>query len=249
MPQDELPPSPLPGIRCIEITPEYEAALQRFFEANPRYFMSVNGEPANAGDAHKEIHGALPAGWPFTRKWLVGYLDQNGALVAMANIVSDLVARGVWHIGLFIVATSRHGSGDAHALYRSLEAWGLFAWCKVLRLGVVRGNQRAERFWERRGFVDTRTREGVIMGEPYERPPCDDQVHVGWFTRGSDRLPPTLAIQAAATIVLSTGRRHSESDCFNRPSRSTFLRVFRLVAQNGKVAYQDSPCPSGSTIG
>jgi len=144
MPQDELPTSPLPGIRCIEITPEYEAALQRFFEANPRYFVSVNGEPADGGDAHEEIYGAPPAGWPFTRKWLVGYLDQNGALVAMANIVSDLLARGVWHIGLFIVATSRPGSGDAHALYRSLEAWASSHRASWLRLGVVRGNQRAE---------------------------------------------------------------------------------------------------------
>ena len=31
-------------------------------------------------------------------------------------------------------------------------------------LGVVEGNSRAQRFWERRGFVDVRKRNGVEMG-------------------------------------------------------------------------------------
>jgi hypothetical protein len=33
-----------------------------------------------------------------------------------------------------------------------------------LRLGVVEGNVRAERFWQRCGFVAVRTRDGVQMG-------------------------------------------------------------------------------------
>jgi hypothetical protein len=33
-----------------------------------------------------------------------------------------------------------------------------------LRLGVVEGNARAERFWQRRGFVDARKRDGVQFG-------------------------------------------------------------------------------------
>jgi hypothetical protein len=92
------------------LAPEYEVTLLRFFDADPLYFLSVTGEPSSAGEAHEEIHGALPAGWPFTRKWLVGDLDQSGRLVAMTNIVSDLLARGVWHIGLFIAKVWPWGS-------------------------------------------------------------------------------------------------------------------------------------------
>ena len=36
---------------------------------------------------------------------------------------------------------------------------------KWLRLGVVAGNTRAERFWEKCGYREVRTREGVRMGE------------------------------------------------------------------------------------
>lgn len=159
-----LPTSPLPGLHSIELTPVHAPELQRFFEANPPYFLAVNGEPAGPGEAHEEIHGELPSGWSFTKKWLVGYVDGAGSLVAMANVITDLLAPGVWHIGLFIVATSRHGNGDAQALYHGLEGWAMHNGAEWLRLGVVHGNLRAERFWESLGFVQTRTRTGVAMG-------------------------------------------------------------------------------------
>lgn len=159
-----LPPSPLSELRVLELRAGAEPLLQRFFEENPMYFESVNGEPPQPNEAHEEIRGALPAGWPYTKKWVIGYADAQGSLVAMANFVSDLLAPGVWHIGTFIVATSRHGNGDAQVLYRTLESWAHRHGAQWLRLGVVQGNVRAERFWERQGFVQTRVRSGVSMG-------------------------------------------------------------------------------------
>jgi GNAT superfamily N-acetyltransferase len=85
-------------------------------------------------------------------------------MVAMANVVTDLLATGVWHIGLFIVATARHGCGEARVLYRGLEDWARSHGAAWMRLGVVRGNARAERFWESLGYLETRTREGIEMG-------------------------------------------------------------------------------------
>lgn len=160
-----LPPSPNPELRTIELTNERAPMLQHFFEANHKYFMAVNGEPAGPNEAYEEIHGEPPAGWGFTKKWLIGYVDANDALVAMANVVSDLLAPRVSHIGLFIVATSRHGKGDAHVLYRDLERWAQSNGAHWLRLGVVAGNARAERFWTSHGYVETRKREGVQMGK------------------------------------------------------------------------------------
>ena len=157
--------SPIAGLRSVELGAGSEAALQRFFEASPEYFVIVTGERAWPDDAHEEIHGELPEGWPFTKKWVVGYLDDEGEVQAVANVVSDLLAPGVWHIGLFIVATARHGNGDAPLLYRSLEAWARQNGARWMRLGVVEGNARGRRFWERMGFVEVRSREGVAMGK------------------------------------------------------------------------------------
>lgn len=160
----DLPPSPIPGLTAVELAAGSEPLLQRFFQENPLYFIAVNGEPAGPDEAHEEIHEALPAGWPYTKKWVIGYQTSDGALAAMANVVTDLLAPSVWHISTFIVAASRQGSGDARALYQALESWARGNGARWLRLGVVRGNARAERFWERQGFTQTRVRTGVSMG-------------------------------------------------------------------------------------
>ena len=161
----QLPHSPILSLRTIELTSDHEALLQRFFEANPEYSLGVNGEPPAKNEAHEEIHSELPAGWRITKKWLIGYVDVDGALAAMANLVSDLLAPDVWHLGLFIVATSRHGTGDANALHRGLEDWAATHGARWMRLGVVQGNTRAERFWQAQGYAQTRTRDGVVMGK------------------------------------------------------------------------------------
>ena len=150
---------------AVELTALDIPELQRFFELNPEYFLAVYGRAAAPDEAYEAIHGALPPGWPFTKKWLIGFVDETGSLAGMANVVSDLLASGVWHIGLFMLATWQHGSGAAQSLYAGLERWALDQGAQWLRLGVVQGNTRAERFWDRCGFIEVRKRDGVEMGE------------------------------------------------------------------------------------
>jgi GNAT superfamily N-acetyltransferase len=158
MPSTALPTCPLPHLGVIALGIGSEPLLQRFFDANPAYFLAVSGEPAGPAEAHEAIRREVPAGWSYTRKWLLGWVDAAGELAAMADGVCDLLAPGVWHIGLYIVATARHGRGEARALYRSLETWAAANGASWMRLGVVQGNARAERFWESLGYVETRTR-------------------------------------------------------------------------------------------
>lgn len=162
---NDLPPSPVAGLRVIELTAAHEARLQRFLDANPPYFLTVFGEPAGPDEASEEIHGLPPPGWPYGRKYLLGYVNTNGDIVAMANVVTDFLAPSVWHLGFFIVATERHGQGDAHTIHRELAEWAASHGACWLRLGVMQGNVRAARFWERLGYLQTRTRDGVVMGK------------------------------------------------------------------------------------
>jgi ribosomal protein S18 acetylase RimI-like enzyme len=159
-----LPPSGLDGVISLELTVTQAPLLQRFFEENPAYFLATQGAPAAPGEAVEEIIGELPAGMPFTRKLVVGYADTDGSLVAMSNVISDLLAPSIYHVGTFIVATRRHGSGDAQRIYRSLEGWAQRCGAAWMRLGVVLGNTRAERFWRSQGYLPVRERPGIEMG-------------------------------------------------------------------------------------
>ncbi len=164
MPPTTLPVSPIAGIRTIELTVDGAPKLQRFFDENPAYFLATSGEPAGPDEAHEEITGEVPPGWNFTKKWVVGYAQENGSLVALANVITDLLAPAVFHIGTFIVATERHGTGDAQVLYRGLEHWSVVNGAAWMRLGVVKGNTRAERFWASAGYIPVRERHGIQMG-------------------------------------------------------------------------------------
>ena len=152
------------GWRCVELAPSHIPRLQAFFEANPEYHVAVNGEPPRPEEARDEYESMPPAGWPFGRKWVLGYVERGEEMVGMADVLSDLFAPGIWHLGTFIVATRLHGSGTAAAMYEALEAWMRANDARWVRLGVVAGNARAERFWERRGYRELRRREGVAMG-------------------------------------------------------------------------------------
>jgi hypothetical protein len=164
MPLTTLPVSPIAGIRTIELTADRAPELQRFFEENPAYFLATSGEPAGPDEALEEITGEVPVGWSFTKKWVVGYAQENGSLMALANVITDLLAPAVFHIGTFIVATARHGTSDAQQLYRGLEHWSVANGAAWMRLGVVKGNARAERFWASAGYIPVRERHGIQMG-------------------------------------------------------------------------------------
>jgi len=159
-----LPASPIEGLRTIELGAGDAPQLQRFFDANPAYFLAVQGEPAGPDQARGELAETPPHDVPWSRVWQVGFVDEAGALAAFAGLVTDLFAPGVCHIGLLIVDASRHGSGDAHRVYVGLEHWARDHGAAWMRLGVVVGNTRAERFWSRCGFTRVRLRTGYPMG-------------------------------------------------------------------------------------
>jgi GNAT superfamily N-acetyltransferase len=160
-----LPTSPLPELAPLELTREHAPLLQRLFDANPAFFMLTQGEPAQPDEAYNEINDSLPAHWPFTKKWVIGYQNPAGELAALANLVQDILAPGVWNLSTFFLETGRHGNGQAQLLYQSLEQWVRSSGGQFMRLGVVQGNTRAERFWQAQGFVQTRLRHDVQMGQ------------------------------------------------------------------------------------
>jgi len=139
-------------------------ALQRLFEACPDYFVLAMGDPPGPEAARKTLESRPPEGWAWSRKWTIGFREAGAGLVAMADLVADLLAPGVWHVGLFMVPERLHGRGIGRRAYAALEAWMRGEGAYWLRLGVIEGNARAERFWEAAGYVEVRKRASVTMG-------------------------------------------------------------------------------------
>lgn len=138
--------------------------LQALFDANPEYFLQVNGRRPRADEARTEFDDLPPPDMTFRSRWFTGVFDRSDHLVGLSNVLTDFLAEGVWHVGLFLVATRLHGRGVAVEIYDALEAAMKAGDARWIRLGVVVGNERAERFWARRGYREVRVRSGIDTG-------------------------------------------------------------------------------------
>lgn len=180
------------GLVARSLQREQIPALQAFYEANPEYFLTINGQPPKPDAAAIEFDEVPPPHLSYERQWCIGIFAEpadsargdtrgtgaplgpvgpvgpsaasSGSVEGVLMLSSNLCMAGVWHLGLFIVATRLHGRGAAHGLHAAMEDWVRANGAAYLRLGVVKGNARAERFWEHLGYVPLREREGVDTG-------------------------------------------------------------------------------------
>ncbi len=140
-------------------------ALQTFYDANPGYSRLVMGRDPHPTEAFDDFHDLPPPEFPMNKKLMIGLVDTDRHLIGVADIVSDLFAKDVWHIGFFMIAESRHGSGIGGYFYQVLEHWMQQQGARWLRLGVVSGNRRGEMFWRRCGYEQVRTRDNYALGD------------------------------------------------------------------------------------
>jgi len=162
----------LKGLSVQDLLPQDAPALQAFYEANPEYFLIVDGAPPPSTAAADDLADRPPPDMPWRERWFLGITEETdapstghpGSLVAVAEVVSDLLATGVWHIGLLIVATPQWGSGLAGRVVQGLEDWARRAGAHWMRLGVVTVNARGLRFWQKQGYTVVRVREQVPFG-------------------------------------------------------------------------------------
>ena len=138
--------------------------LQALFDANPEYSLIINGRPFRGDEAQAEFDEQPPSHLSFGSRHFLGVFCASGELVGVAIIVADMNVAQVWHTGLFLMATHLHGSGAASEVYDALEAAMEHAGARWLRLGVVAGNGRAERFWAGKGYREVRVRRDVDTG-------------------------------------------------------------------------------------
>lgn len=146
------------GLQARTLAPADVPLLQALFEANAEYFEFSNGVPPAPDAAVLEFEERPPAHLPFTRHWVVGVGAAPDRLEAAMFVVADLGVPGVWHLALLLVDHAQRGGGLAPRAVQALETWARTEGAQWLRLGVIQGNTRAERFWAACGFSETRQR-------------------------------------------------------------------------------------------
>jgi GNAT superfamily N-acetyltransferase len=154
------------GGQALDTTDADIPAVQTFWEDNPEYLLQVEGHAPRASEGADFVHDRdLPPGFSCTRQHNYTYASAGGAVDGLGAMAIDLLAPGVWHLGLFVVATRLHGSGWATQAYEATEAWARAGCARWMRLGVVLANPRGHAFWRRQGYVELKRRPEVRIGE------------------------------------------------------------------------------------
>lgn len=139
-------------------------AVWAFVRANPQFEQLVSGGLGERDAMLSEFFDSVPPPhMPYgTLHKLV--LLRGAQVEGLVDVTVDLLARGVWHVGLFQIGEAHWGTGLAQRVYGALEGWMLRGGAQWLRLGVVAQNLRGERFWLRQGYRRIGSRHGIAMG-------------------------------------------------------------------------------------
>lgn len=152
------------GLHARTLQADEVPALQAFFDANPGYWLTVNGVPPPPDLAQTEFDERPPPSMTYAGHDVLGLFDAGGQLQGVTVVARDLMQPGVWHVALLLLAESLQGRGVGSAIYAALERWMGELGARWVRMGVVIGNLAARRFWARQGFVGLRVAQGIDTG-------------------------------------------------------------------------------------
>lgn len=151
-------------LRVRELERHEVPLVQALFDANPAYSRLINGRDPLPDEAITEFDELPPPELGFARRWFCGVFEARGRLVGVLIVLSDLGAPGVWHLALLFLAEDWQQRGAGRELHQALVDWAARHGADWMRLGVVCGNARAERFWAACGYQRARLRRGVDTG-------------------------------------------------------------------------------------
>ena len=169
-------------------------------------------------EAKHEFADVPPAGMAYREMWLLGFFDGAGALIGVATIVGDFL---VDTSGTSASSSSRRRCTAAASRTRSI-AGSSAGWSSRARGGCAsassRAASRAERFWQRCGYVQVRERGPVTMGKksnllrvmakPLGGGTIDEYLGAG-RARSSRRAVSACRLRAASIAAFERSTRYS----------------------------------------
>ena len=116
---------------------------------NPQFYQYSPAEPTE-GQVISDM-SILPPGVPPSRKYYVGFLEDN-ALVAVMDLIDGYPDADTAFIGFFMLARERQGHGLGSAMIAEALAYLTALGYSAVRLCIDEGNPQSTAFWTRNGF-------------------------------------------------------------------------------------------------
>ena len=119
---------------------------------NPRYYLHCPPEPS--AESLLADLAALPPRRTLNDKYYLGFYE-HGELAAVLDLIPGFPKPEIAFWGFFMLRRELQGQGRGTALVSELCGALAALGFRSVRLGWVRGNPQAERFWKKNGFHET----------------------------------------------------------------------------------------------
>jgi len=140
-----------PLIRLL--MPEDEHYVQKLCEECHEFALMMGGRPPRPDDGHKILFD-LPPGMHAENKYVYGLFTASGTMIAVLDMVSDYKVKGEWTIGLMMITPAERGKGFGRHLHDLACDIARRHGASVMRLGVMKENHAARRFWRGLGYQE-----------------------------------------------------------------------------------------------
>jgi GNAT superfamily N-acetyltransferase len=144
-----------------------QTSVQTLLEACDDYAVMLTDKPHGA-EAAADLFAALPPGREPADKLVLGIMGPSGDLIGILDTVRGYPEPGVWFLGLLLLHPAHRGSGLGAKVYEAFAEWAFAQGCDVIRLGVVRQNERGLAFWTRQGFQEVARQPMQFAGKDTE---------------------------------------------------------------------------------
>jgi GNAT superfamily N-acetyltransferase len=110
--------------------------------------------PAKSSAA-QDLFEARPDGIDNNDKVILGIFDASDQLAGVFDLIKSFPNSRTLMLGLMLLDPSCRGKGYGSMAYEILEEWAVSESFNKIRIGVLFGNERGLKFWEKTGFVKT----------------------------------------------------------------------------------------------
>lgn len=130
--------------------------LQDLFRRCTDYYELEEGE-STVADAAEHLLLNKPSSLAPEDKIVLGLYSETGLLVAICDLLRNYPSAGEWWIGLLMIDPEYRSAGLGTQILQEVISLANTEQATALWVAPLVQNPKAQRFWERHGFVEQRT--------------------------------------------------------------------------------------------
>lgn len=139
------------GYKIKHLTKDNNNIVERLCEKCSDYYILSDGKLPSKDEIDK-IFTDLPPNKNLKDKFLLG-VYKSDELVGIVDIIKDFPTIEEWMLGLMLIEPKERGNGLGKIIHEALVRWAKKLGAKSFRIGVLKDNYEAFKFWSALGYI------------------------------------------------------------------------------------------------